>query len=299
MHRLPPLNAIRAFEAAARHLNFNRAAAELHVTPSAVSHQLRRLEDFLGKRLFLRQGRQVALTPEGQNYLLAVHDALDRIGTATLRVATVQAASVLTLNVAPSFASPWLVTRLAGFQLAHPEIEVRLIASLDLVDFAHSDVDVAIRFGLGRWPGLRSHRLFGEELVPVANPALCKGPGALRRPDDLRKATLLHVLPRMGLWRMWLTTFGVDGIDAERGPKFHTTPLALEAAMAGQGVAIADRRLIAEHLKRKQLVAPFDVTLPSASAYYFVYPRERADNPLIVAFRDWLLREIKTPSPDG
>lgn len=184
--------------------------------------------------------------------------------------------------------------RLAGFQLAHPEIEVRLTASLDLVDFTRTDVDAAVRYGLGKWPGLRCHRLFGEELVPVASPALCKGSGALRRPDDLRKATLLHVLPRMGLWRMWLTTLGVDGIDAERGPKFHTTPLALEAAMAGQGVAIADKRLIAEHLRRKQLVAPFDASLPSASAYYFVYPRARADNPLIVAFRDWLLREIKT-----
>jgi LysR family glycine cleavage system transcriptional activator len=299
MRRLPPLNAVRAFEAAARHLNFNRAAEELHVTPSAVSHQIRGLEEFLGVPLFRREGRQVALTPEAENYLLAVREGLERIAAATERLTAAQAAGVLTLSVAPSFATPWLVPRLAAFQLAHPAIEVRLISALDLVDFTRSDVDAAIRYGLGKWPGLRSHRLFAEELVPVASPALRDGSPPLRRPEDLRQATLLHVLWRLGQWRMWLGVAGVSGIDAERGPKFQTTPLALEAAMAGQGVAIADPRLVAENLKSGRLVTLFDVVLPSESAYYFVYPETRADSPAIAAFRDWLLAEVAASAREG
>lgn len=298
MRRLPPLNAIRMFEAAARYLNFNRAAGELHVTPSAVSHQIRLLEKFLGVKLFLRQSRQVALTPQGENYLAAIHEALERIGAATERATATGAAGPLTLSVAPAFASPWLVPRLAGFQLAHPDIEVRLISSLDLVDFTQSDVDVAVRYGLGHWLGLRSHRLFSEELVSLCSPGLRKGPPVLRRPADLRSATLLHVLSRMGQWRTWLALAGVKGIEAEQGPKFHTTPLALEAAVASQGVVIADRRLVTPYIESGRLVVLFDAPLPSESAYYLVYPEERAGNPRVAAFRKWLLSEVASaPSP--
>ncbi len=293
MRRLPPLNAIRMFEAAARRLNFQRAATELHVTPSAVSHQIRLLEKFLGVPLFRRQGRQVALTPRGESYLAVIHEALERISAATERLTSPGALRTLTASVAPAFASPWLIPRLAGFQLIHPDIEVRLISSLEFADFTASDVDAAVRYGLGRWPGLRSHRLFSEELVPVCAPALRKGAQALRRPADLRTATLLHVLSRLGQWRTWLTLAKVKGVEAEQGPKFQTTPLALEAAVAGQGVAIADRRLVEPYLTSRRLAVLFDVPLPSASAYYLVYPESRANDPRIEAFRDWLLEEVK------
>lgn len=292
MRRLPPLNALRFFEAAARHASFLQAAKELHVTASAISHQIRALEAFLGVALFRRDGRQVLLTREGGTYFQAVREGLTLLGAATERIAVPQAGGVLTLSVAPAFASPWLVPRLVGFQRDNPEIEVRLISSLELVDFTKSDVDAAVRYGAGDWPGLRSHRLFSEELVPVARPSFLDSQSRLRGPSDLREVTRLHVFSRPGQWRMWLEAAGVTDIDYEKGPKYQTTPLALDAAMAGQGVAIADRNLVTEHLRAKRLTALFDVPLPSEHAYHLVYPENRADNPNIVAFRKWLLAEV-------
>jgi LysR family glycine cleavage system transcriptional activator len=169
MRRLPPLNALRFFEAAARHSSFLHAAKELHVTASAISHQIRTLEEFVGTPLFRRDGRQVLLTHEGENYLQAVREGLALLAAATDRLVAPRSSGILTLSVAPAFATPWLVPRLAAFQLKHPDIEVRLISSLDLVDFSKSDVDAAIRYGAGRWPGLQSHRLFSDDLVPVAS----------------------------------------------------------------------------------------------------------------------------------
>ncbi|MFQ6021798.1 MAG: transcriptional regulator GcvA [Acidiferrobacterales bacterium] len=294
MQRLPPLNAIHTFEAAARHLSFHRAAEELHVTPSAVSHQIRSLEDFLGVRLFHRLPRQVVLTTEGQAYLPPIRAALDQIKAATERV--VGGTGPLTMTVAPPFATGWLVPRLSRFQAQNPDIEVRLslVTSTELVDFARSDVDLAIRSGRGNWPGLSSHRLIGEELVPVCSPALLEGLHPLKRPEDLRNFTLLHALPRITQWQMWVNAAGVTGVDVYRGPKFHNTPLALDAALAGLGIAIADRRLVARELESGRLIQPFDIVLPSESAYYLVYPEETADNPKIAAFRGWLLSEVAT-----
>lgn len=287
-----PLNAIRVFESTARHLNFNRAAQELHVTPSAVSHQIRALEEFLGVRLFQRLGRKVVLTAEGESYRVSVRTGFEHIYAATERIAAQRGPRALTVSAAPAFATPWLVPRLVAFQLAHPDIEIRLIAALELVDFSRSDVDVAIRYGMGDWPGLRSHRLFAEALTPVCSPRLRKGAHALKRPNDLRHATLLHALSRLGQWRIWLNVAGVTGVQAERGPKFHSTPMALEAAIAGQGVAIADRRLVERYIENGRLVVPFEISFPSDSAYYLVYPQERADNARIAAFREWLLAEV-------
>lgn len=292
--RLPPLNAVHTFEAAARHLSFYRAAEELHVTPSAVSHQVRSLEGFLGARLFHRLTRQVVLTEEGQAYLPAIRAALDEIRAATERVTAARESGPLTMSVAPPFATGWLVPRLPRFQVAHPDIEIRLslVRSTELVDFARSDVDIVIRYGEVDRPGLRNHRLITEELVPVCSPVLLAGPKPLMHPADLRHATLLHALPRLGQWQMWLSAAGVSGVDAERGPKFHNTPLTLDAALAGLGVAIADRRLVAKELDSGRLVVPFAIPLPTESAYYLVYPQERADYPKIAAFRDWLLAEV-------
>jgi len=296
--RLPPLNSLRTFESAARHASFLRAARELHVTPSAISHQIRALEKFLGVALFRRDGRQVQLTREGENYLQGVREGLTLIAAATGRIASSRAGGVLTLSVAPSFANPWLAPRLAGFQLQHPELEVRLSSSIEVVDFKKSDVDAAVRYGAGRWPGLESHRLFAEELVPVASPKLRVGKKRLRKPADLRGATLLQVMQRLGEWRVWLTAAGVSDIDSVGGPKFHTTPLALEAAIAGHGVAIADRTLVADYLRSGKLIAPFDLVLPREYAYYLVYPQSRANDPNISVFREWLLAEAAAGGPE-
>ncbi|MDX1488119.1 MAG: transcriptional regulator GcvA [Acidiferrobacterales bacterium] len=295
MHRLPPLSAVQTFEAAARHLSFQRAAQELHVTPSAVSHQIRVLEDFLGVRLFIRRPRQVALTPEGQMYLPPIRAALDQVRVATERVAASRETGPLTMNVSPSFAAGWLVPRLARFQIAQPNIEVRLNlvrSTAVLVDFPRSDVDLAIRHGDVDRPGLCTHRLIAEELVPVCSPALLQGQHALRQPDDLRHFTLLHALPRWDQWQHWLETAGIKGVDARRGPKFHNTPLTIEAAVAAMGVALSDPRLVAEELQNGRLVMPFDIALPVDSAYYLIYPEERGDQPKLVAFREWLLAEV-------
>ncbi len=293
MRRLPPLNALRTFEAAARFESFNRAAEELHVTPSAVSHQIRTLEEYLGVTLFRRLTRQIKLTPEGRAYLAPIRDALEQIRIATEQLARAGDAGPLTISSAPAFAAGWLMPRLNDFQLRHPEIEVRLTAAVELVDFARSDVDVGIRTGKGEWPGLRAHRLMREELVPVCSPALLDGPNPLARPEDLRHATLLHELPRLGQWRTWLSAAGVEGIDAERGPKFQNAAMAVEAAVSGLGVAIADRSLAEGHLQEGRLVAPFDIKLPSKHAYYLVYPEQRAGDPKIAAFSAWLVAAIE------
>jgi LysR family glycine cleavage system transcriptional activator len=292
MRPLPPLNALRAFEAAARFESFNRAAEDLHVTPSAVSHQIKGLEEFLGVVLFRRLTRQVKLTPEGRIYLAAVRDALEQIRIATERIGRHQRTGPLTISAAPAFAAGWLMPRLNAFQLEHPEIEVRLNAAVELVDFARSDVDVGIRTGKGQWTGLQVHRLMSEALVPVCSPRLLQGPGALKLPEDLPRATLLHELPRIGQWRTWLCAVDLCDIDPERGPKFQNAAMAVEAAVAGLGIAIADRRLVAGHLEEGRLVMPFDVDLPSEYAFYLVYPKERATHPKIAAFRDWLLAQV-------
>lgn len=297
MRRLPPLNAVRIFEAAARHASFQRAAGELHVTASAVSHQIRALEEFLGTSLFRRDGRRVHLTAAGESYLQAAREGLALIAAATERVAAPRPGGVFTLSVAPAFATPWLAPRLAAFQLDHPELEIRLVSSIEIVDFRKSDVDAAVRHGAGKWPGLIAHRLFAEELIPVASPGYRIGTRRLRTPADLRKATLLHAAFRPGQWRTWCNAAGIADIEAEAGPRFHTLPLALEAAIAGRGVAIAARELIDDYLRSGQLVTLFDVTLASEHAYYFVYPEERANNPNIALVREWLLAEAKDVAP--
>ncbi|NIO41458.1 MAG: transcriptional regulator, partial [Burkholderiales bacterium] len=199
-----------------------------------------------------------------------------------------------TMSVTPPFATGWLIPRLSRFQVAQPDIEVRLslFTSSELVDFTRSDVDLVIRYGELDRAGIANHRLIAEELVPVCSPTLLEESGPLRRPEDLRHTTLLHALPRLGQWRLWLNAAGVTEVNTERGPKFHNTPLTLQAAVAGMGVAIADRRLVAKELESGRLVVPFEMSLPGESAYYLVYPAERADNPKIAGFRDWLLGEV-------
>lgn len=296
MRNLPPLDAVRAFEAAARHLSFNRAAEELHVTPSAVSHRIRTLEERLGTRLFDRLTRRVVLTGDGQVLLAPIQSALDQMDTAFQRVRGGRDDGSLTVQASPNFATEWLVPRLLGFQDEHPGIEVKLMTTRGhdgrRLDF--ENIDLAIWYGNGRWPDVTSEKLLREELVPVCSPELLSGDQPLATPADLRKATLIHVLMRIGQWRNWLEAAGVEGADPERGPKFQNTPLALEAAMAGLGVAIANRAFVADHLRDGRLVIPFEQDLPSESAYYLIYPRNGLQRGSARAFRQWLMDVLES-----
>jgi len=301
MRNLPPLHAIRAFEAAARHLSFNQAAGELHVTPSAVSHQIRTLEEHLGTRLFERLTRRVALTRDGQALLPPIQSALDQIDAAIRRLGSKPDDGSLTVQASPNFATEWLVPRLLGFQAEHPDIEVKLMTTRGhdgrRLDF--EQVDLAVWYGNGDWPDVRCERLMREELVPVCSPELLEGEQSLSAPEDLRNATLIHVLMRIGQWRNWLEAAGVEGVDPDRGPKFQNTPLALEAAMAGMGVAIANRAFVTDHLGDGRLVIPFDRDLPSASAYYLIYPTQGLQRPSARAFRQWLLDVLDSERDAG
>lgn len=290
-HALPPLNALRVFEAAGRHLNFTRAAEELHVTQAAVSQQIRNLEERLGTRLFRRQHRRLLLTEEGQIYLPPVREALKHIAQATDRLQSRHMSGVLTVSVLPSFASKWLVPRLHKFRDRHPDVDVRVSAFEWLVDFDRDQVDLAIRYGRGKWPGLRADPLLTEDVFPVCSPLLLDGPRALRRPADLRHHTLLHDDYSREDWRVWLTAAGVEGVDPGRGLSFSHTSIMLEAAENAQGVALGRTPLVADDLDRGRLVKPFRFSLPADYAYYIVCPVETADRPRIRAFREWLLAE--------
>lgn len=293
MRRLPPLNAVRAFEAAARRGNFNQAADELSVTPSAISHQVRTLEEFFGAKLFRRSGRNVELTTKSRDFLRSVTQALDQISAASQRMMRRPEGNLLNIAATPTFATGWLVPHMLEFQVEHPELEIRMCTTVSFVDFLDSDIDLAINYSTGECPdGLESVRIMAEHCVPVCSPQYMRDHGPLRTPDDIRNCTLLHALPRIGQWHNWLEVAGVSGVDAERGPKFHSTLLALEAAKSALGVAISNREFVQEHIRLGTLVAPFQVEVPSHSGYYLVYPQDRANDPKLEAFRDWLLAKL-------
>jgi LysR family glycine cleavage system transcriptional activator len=296
LNRLPPLNALRAFVAAAKHLSFSKAAAELHVTPAAVSQQVKQLEDHLGCALFKRTSRNLLLTDEGQACLPGLAEGFDKLGEALGQIQLVGSSGVLAVSVAPSFAAKWLVPRLDGFQAAHPEIDVRVSASNQVVDFAAEDFDCAIRYGSGNYPDLFVRKLLTETVVPVCSPALLKGPNALTTPAALRHHTLLHddspdQDPSCPDWRMWLKAAGVDGIEATRGLRFNQSSLVLEGAISGRGVALAKGRLAFADLAEGKLVKPFDVSQPVDFAYWFVCPPPRSALQKVTVFRDWLCAE--------
>jgi len=294
--RLPPLNALRTFETAARHLSFTKAAAELNVTQAAVSHQIRQLEEYLGMPLFRRFNRRLALTDEGQQYLPSVRAAFDELSSATRRLVQGDRYGILTVSVLPSFAARWLVPRLGRFRHAHPEIDLRLAAAVESVDFNRADVDLGIRYGRGHYPGLHAVRLMEDEYFPVCNPALLDGPKPLRRPGDLQDHTLLHDEHTLGepnpRWEDWLRAAGVTNVNPNRGPIFGDASMMLQAALAGQGVAMGRTALVIDDLAAGRLVRPFDLALPGGFAYWVVCPEAMAERPKIRAFREWLLAEV-------
>ncbi|MEM7044524.1 MAG: transcriptional regulator GcvA [Pseudomonadota bacterium] len=291
MSRLPPLNAMRAFDAAARHLSFTRAAHELHVTQAAISHQVKALEQDLGVPLFKRLNRTLALTDEGQALLPFVRGAFEQLNAGVRELERFCAGGTLTVTAPPTLASEWLVPRLGRLHLAHPEIDLRLNASPRVVDMMREGIDCGIRHGEGIWSGLRAYRLFQPVVKPVCSPTLLEGEHPLRTPADLVHHTLLHAMDGVDEWQLWLRVAGIEGIDLGRGLRFENGDHAMKAAVAGAGVAIGRRPLINDELKIGRLVEPFDVSLGNQCAYHFVVPESTADQPKIAAFRGWLLNE--------
>ena len=294
MKSLPPLNTLRVFEAAGRLSGFGAAAEELHLTPSAISHAIKSLEEYLGVALFERAGRSVTLNAEGRIFLTPVRQALAQINDATAMLMQQSENQPLTISAAPALTISWLMPRLARFQLEYPDIEVRMSSSPDVVDLHHSDIDLAIRTGSGHWSGLASHFLMSEELIAVCAPGLKtdKG-GIIETPTDLLQAPLIHVMPTIGQWRSWLNTVGVTHPDPERGPKFESSAVAVEAAVAGLGVALAPGSFVDSHVRDGRLRTCFDIGIPNRYDFYVVYPNDQAEVPRIAAFRDWVLKEVE------
>jgi LysR family glycine cleavage system transcriptional activator len=288
--QLPSLNALRAFEAAARHLSFTRAADELAVTQGAVSHQVKALEQQLGLPLFHRRNQRLTLTSAGEAYLPTVREAFDRLAAGTEHLLATEQSKRLTISVSPNFAAKWLVPRIGHFVEQHPDIDLRINAALHHVDFASEDVDMAVRHGEGHWPELDVARLCREELFPACSPALLQGAHPLRVPADLRHHTLLHLDHRQD-WQKWLDAAAVEGGDLSRGVVFNQASMALRAAVDGQGVALARTALAALLLLEGRLVRPFPLALPVSYAYYIVCPKATAARPKITLMRDWLLTE--------
>ena len=290
--RLPPLNALRAFEAAARHLNFSRAADELSVTPGAVSQQIQNLEDYVGVSLFKRTPKGLLLTDPAQIALPALREAFDRLAEAASMLTAAVDGRRLTVTVPPSFASKWLLPRLGGFEAAHPDVDVWVSAGMELTDFASGEVDLAIRYGAGRYPGLEVTRLMQETVIPVAAPALLDSQ-PLNDLADLAHQVLLHdgspdADDSCPDWTMWLAARGVKGVDGARGPRFNQSSLVIEAAVGGRGVALAKRTLAQADLDAGRLVAPFQIATAVDFAYYLVHPKTKGRLPQVKAFITWI-----------
>ena len=293
--RLPPLNALRAFEAAARHLNFSRAADELSVTPGAVSQQIQNLEEYVGAALFKRTPKGLLLTDGAQTALPALREAFDRLAEAASLLTAAEDGRRLTVSAAPSFAAKWLVPRLGRFEAAHPEVDVWLSAGLELVDFTGGEVDLAIRYGTGRYPGLEVSRLLGETVSPVVSPRLMEEI-PLHDLADLSRHVLLHdgspdADDSCPDWSMWLAARGVKGVDGARGPRFNQSSLVIEAAVNGRGVALAKQTLAQADLDAGRLAVPFDIATAVDFAYYIVHPKAKGRLSQVKAFVSWLLTE--------
>lgn len=288
-----PLNGLKAFEAAARHLSFTRAADELHVTQAAVSHQVKTLEQRLGVKLFRRLPKSLRLTDEGQALLPELRDAFERMARALNRVTSAQAASALSVSTLTTFALTWLVSRLPRFQARHPDIEVRLNTTGRLVDFAREDVDVAVRYGDGNWPGLHVEKMFEDELTPLCGRS---HKDRLRRPEDLRDVPLLDASPpepaSVGDWPTWLKAAGIARLPVTRGAAFDSTKIAAQAAIDGMGVAIGSPYLFAEDIAANRLFQPFPLTVRNGKSYWLVCAEGTATRPKIKAFRDWVFSEL-------
>src|SRR5712671_3947298 len=289
LRRLPPLNALKAFEAAARSESLTRAAQELCVTQGAVSHQVKALEATLGIKLFNRERQRLVITEAGREYLSVVRDAFDRIAVGTERLVQRQSSGILTVSTSPDFAAKWLVHRLGRFAESHPETDLRVSATADQVDFAREDVDLAVRHGDGRWPGLDVVRLCSEQLFQVCSPKLVAGRNRITTAADLLKFPLL----RLDDWKTWTRWFEAAGVNkpVAHGPILNRASMLIDAAVDGQGIALARTALAAWDIINGRLVQPIKVSLRLSNTYWIVCPKTTARTPKIVMFRDWLLAE--------
>ena len=290
--RLPPLKSVRAFEAAARRGSFNEAAEELFVTPSAISHQVKALEEYLGVSLFRRARRQVQLTIAGQRYLESISHALDEIDLATRRLLASANSGAVNISVAPAFLTRWLVPRMREFQTRHPDIELRLSPNSTPIDFTWSDIDMAVYFGDGKWPGLEVFFLREVVLVPVCSPTFAEVEPRMTQPEDLCAHTLIDVSTRPSDWDEFLATFGVACEKRAKRLSFSSTSLALGAAMENLGIALADRQLVAREVLYGRLVTPLDIAMENQLGYYLVYQKHRKLTDEMRAFLDWVIEEI-------
>lgn len=295
--RLPPLNALRAFEAAARRLSFTKAAEELNVTPGAISQQIRQLEEYAGAPLFKRTGRSVLLTDSAQATLPLVRDAFERIAEAGRVMQAPARKGRVMVTCAPSFAAKWLAPRLENFHRSHDGIEAWVSADMGLTDFNTADADIAIRYGRGVYEGLKSELLLDETVLPVCAPALLAGEHAIRKPADLAHHTLLHDEspendPSCPDWTSWLAARNILGVSSRRGPRFNQAVLVIEAAVSGQGIALAKRAVAAADLSTGRLAAPFaDGSTSIDFGYWLVWPKGRHLSPDVRAFVKWLKTE--------
>lgn len=311
--RLPPLSALRAFESAARHLSFALAARELHVTPAAISHQIKALEEHLGHRLFRRLKRGLELTRAGQVLLPKLSEGFGRLGEAVEELRSLREEGSLAVSAATSFATRWLAPRLHRFVGAHPDLDVRITASTRLIDPSGDtagpwdilsgspleDADIAVRYGTGEYPGFRVDKLLPVQVTPLCSPRLLQGEHPLRTPADLRHHVLIHDNLRYDdgrlLWDAWFEAAGLPGADTSHGLRFSHAMLALEAAADGLGVALGMPVLAGSDLASGRLVAPLALALPLKFAYYMVSGSDAAERPDVVAFRDWLIAEAARP----
>ena len=304
-----PLNALRAFEAAARHLSFKKAARELHVTAGAVSHQIKVLEEHLGVALFRRLTRALELTPEAQSMLPKVRQGLENLLEAVERVRARDNTTALTVIAPPNFAARWLIPRLSRFTTRYPNLELHVASRPAMIDGreyssvaaepvadAQDAPMVMVRFGNGRYPGFHVDEVFSAKYVPVCSPKLLAGEHPLRTPEDLRYHTLLHddTVVEEGArpsWSDWLASVGVTDIDATRGPHFSDASLSFEAAIEGMGVTLAMKPLVRSEIEAGRLVVPIDISAPASYSYYLVTPEVNAEDHSVRQFREWLLEE--------
>lgn len=293
MRRLPPLNALRMFEASARNGSFAAAAEELFVTASAVSHQIKTLEEFLGVALFNRSRRKVELTPSGEQYLISVKHALDEIEMATHRLTANHETNVVKISVAPNFLTRWLMPRMSRFRELYPDVELQINASMGLLDFNRSSTDMAVYYGNGDWEDIEVHFLRKVMLVPVCSPKLLETSLPLETPEDLRHHTLIYVSKRKWEWDDWLQQAGVDFITPKGSLQLSSGQLATAAAQENLGVALADPTLTSREFSSGNLVVPFDIPLDTHKAFYLVYRKHRPLTAGMNAFKEWLMSEMQ------
>jgi LysR family glycine cleavage system transcriptional activator len=293
---LPPIASLRAFEAAARHLNFTRAAEELAITQAAVSYQIRLLEERLGATLFVREPRRLLLTETGAELAVQLRDAFDRL-RATFENFHREAGAVFSLSSSQTFAANWLVPRLGLFQMENPSMAVRLDASDRLVDFTREKFDAGVRSGNGEWPGVAAHRLFPLIFTPVCTPSLLKRHGPVKHPRDLLRLPMIS--PADPAWRLWFEAAGVPDSElcAPDGPSFDVQHLEGKAALADQGVALVTPIFFAPELRSGQLMRLFDIVADSGRSYWFAYPKQLANTPKLRTFRDWILAQAAADNP--